>query len=77
MEQINAWRTGRHCIFKNIVHLIFVTKYRRDVGEIAGIEWRSRSCSSAGQCPSEIGCLEFGGKTEREVFVFSASRVLA
>ena len=24
-----AWRTGRSCIFKNIVHLVFVTKYRR------------------------------------------------
>ncbi|WP_171302359.1 transposase, partial [Acinetobacter indicus] len=25
------WRTGRSCIYKNIVHLVFVTKYRRDV----------------------------------------------
>ena len=25
------WRTGRSCIFKNYVHLVFVTKYRRDV----------------------------------------------
>ena len=25
------WRTGRLCIFNNIVHLVFVTKYRRDV----------------------------------------------
>ena len=24
-------RHGRHCVFKNIVHLVFVTKYRRDV----------------------------------------------
>ncbi|WP_290446984.1 transposase, partial [Acinetobacter indicus] len=25
------WRTGRSCVFNNIVHLVFVTKYRRDV----------------------------------------------
>lgn len=25
------WRTGRSCVFKNYVHLIFVTKYRRGV----------------------------------------------
>ena len=26
-----AWRTGRICVFKNFIHLVFVTKYRRDV----------------------------------------------
>lgn len=25
------WRTGKHCIFKNTYHLVFVTKYRRGV----------------------------------------------
>ncbi|TMP41268.1 transposase, partial [Pseudoalteromonas sp. S1650] len=25
------WRTGRSCLFKNNAHLVFVTKYRRDV----------------------------------------------
>ena len=35
-EAIKKWtlahiRHGRHCIFKNRVHLVFVTKYRRDV----------------------------------------------
>lgn len=25
------WRTGRSCVYKNQVHLVFVTKYRRDV----------------------------------------------
>src|SRR5687767_13094022 len=24
-------RHGRHCVFKNFVHLVFVTKYRRNV----------------------------------------------
>lgn len=31
MEQLNQWRTGRSCVFKNNVHLVFVTKYRRNV----------------------------------------------
>ena len=26
-----VWRTGRKCVFKNFVHLVFITKYRRDV----------------------------------------------
>jgi len=26
---IDNWRHGRYCVFKNYVHLIFVTKYRR------------------------------------------------
>lgn len=26
-----AWRTGRKCVFKNFVHLVFITKYRRNV----------------------------------------------
>ena len=25
------WRTGRSCVYKNHIHLVFVTKYRRDV----------------------------------------------
>jgi len=25
------WRTGRSCVFKIFLHLVFVTKYRRDV----------------------------------------------
>jgi len=31
MKDNFEWRTGRHCIFKNLVHLVFITKYRRDV----------------------------------------------
>ncbi|MBF0206132.1 MAG: IS200/IS605 family transposase [Oligoflexia bacterium] len=25
------WRTGRSCVFKNFIHLVFITKYRHDV----------------------------------------------
>jgi len=31
MEETFPWRTGRSCLYKNYVHLIFVTKYRRGV----------------------------------------------
>ena len=31
MTQNYEWRTGRHCVFKNYYHLVFVTKYRRRV----------------------------------------------
>ena len=31
MQVTNGIRTGRHCVFNLHVHLVFVTKYRRDV----------------------------------------------
>jgi len=31
MEKNNEIRHGRHCVFKIHVHLVFVTKYRREV----------------------------------------------
>src|SRR5712692_1908356 len=31
MAEENWFRTGRHCVFKLHVHLVFVTKYRRSV----------------------------------------------
>ncbi|MDR1946556.1 MAG: IS200/IS605 family transposase [Desulfovibrio sp.] len=31
MENVNDIRTGRHCVFRMHVHLVFVTKYRRGV----------------------------------------------
>jgi putative transposase len=31
MENNNEIRRGRHCVFNMHVHLVFVTKYRRDV----------------------------------------------
>jgi len=31
MENVNELRTGRHCVFRMHVHLVFVTKYRRGV----------------------------------------------
>jgi putative transposase len=31
MDKEQAYRTGRHCVFTLHAHLVFVTKYRRDV----------------------------------------------
>lgn len=31
MEDLSNWRRGRYCLFKNNIHLVFVTKYRHDV----------------------------------------------
>ncbi len=31
MGKMQDYRTGRHCVFALLVHLVFVTKYRRDV----------------------------------------------
>ena len=31
MSNTNDFRTGRHCVFKLHVHLVFVTKYRKKV----------------------------------------------
>lgn len=31
MKAKYEWRTGLSCLFKNIIHLVFVTKYRRNV----------------------------------------------
>ncbi|MBD5606008.1 MAG: IS200/IS605 family transposase [Candidatus Eremiobacteraeota bacterium] len=31
MKEDFYWRTGRYSIFKNFIHLVFVTKYRRNV----------------------------------------------
>ena len=31
MIDMYEWRTGRSCIYKNHIHLVFVTKYRRNV----------------------------------------------
>jgi len=30
MDKNFKFRTGRSCVFKNYIHLVFVTKYRRD-----------------------------------------------
>ena len=31
MKKSNEFRTGRHCVFNMHVHLVFVTKYRKNI----------------------------------------------
>lgn len=42
MDTASKYRTGRHCVFVLHVHLVFITKYRRDVLSdlaIADLKW--------------------------------------
>ena len=49
MENTNAFRTGRHCMFKLHVHLVFVTKYRRQVFDAAAHETLHAICTKVCQ----------------------------
>ena len=59
----HPWRTGRSCIYKNITHLVFVTKYRRDVftSEILSRikEIFLETCEQM-----EVELIEFGGEDD-------------
>lgn len=60
---MSEWRTGRSCLFKNNVHLVFVTKYRRGVFTKAMLvrakEIMEETCK---QMDCEL--LEFGGEDD-------------
>lgn len=49
MENTNEFRTGRHCVFKLHVHLVFVTKYRRQVLDAAAHETLRAICTKVCQ----------------------------
>ena len=57
------WRTGRSCVFKNTVHLVFVTKYRRDVFTV---EILQRLKEIFNETCEQMDCelLEFGGEDD-------------
>ena len=56
-----SWRTGRSCLFKNHVHLVFVTKYRRGVFTKEMLERTGVIIAeTCGQMDCEL--LEFGGE---------------
>jgi putative transposase len=55
------WRTGRSCIYKNNVHLVFVTKYRRDVFTLEMLHrLKEIFIETCQQMDCEL--LEFGGE---------------
>mgnify|MGYP001614687766 CR=1 FL=1 len=76
MDNTNTWRTGRHCIFKNIVHLIFVTKYRRDVLTAMML---SRLGALFSQTCQQMDCelLEFNGEADHVHLLVSVHPKLA
>jgi putative transposase len=63
MEKVNEIRSGRHCIFNLHVHLVFVTKYRRDVFSIEILEDLRDIFSSV--CKDfEAELVEFDGESD-------------
>lgn len=70
------WRTGRSCVFKNNIHLVFVTKYRRDVLTLEMLDRLkvifNETCL---QLDSEL--LEFGGEDDHVHLMISAHPKIA
>jgi putative transposase len=63
MSNDYEWRTGRHCVFKNHMHLIFVTKYRRGVFTDAMLE-RVKEVMEQTMKQMDGELLEFGGEDD-------------
>lgn len=63
MSKDYEWRTGRHCVFRNHMHLVFVTKYRRSVFTDAMLE-RLNAVFAETMEQMEGTLLEFGGEDD-------------
>lgn len=63
MANDNDLRTGRHCVFKMHVHLVFVAKYRRKVFDGNAIE-RLRAIFGKVCTDFEAELLELGGEDD-------------
>ena len=63
MSNEYQWRTGRSCVFKNNVHLVFVTKYRRDVFSLEMLE-RMRELFLETCEQMDVELTEFGGEDD-------------
>lgn len=64
MKKEFEWRAGRSsCIFKNFIHLVFVTKYRRDVFTKKTLEQLEElfleTCEQM-----DVKLIEFGGEDD-------------
>jgi putative transposase len=57
------WRTGRACVYKNNVHLVFVTKYRRGVFTKQMLE-RVHEIIKETCLQMDCELLEFGGEDD-------------
>jgi len=62
MEEFN-WRIGRSCLFKNFIHLVFVTKYRRGVFTKKILE-RLHELFSETCIQMDARLIEFGGEDD-------------
>lgn len=57
------WRTGRSCLFKNTIHLVFVTKYRKNVFDNLMLDrLKQLIAETCIQLSSEL--IEFGGEDD-------------
>ena len=63
MSKDYEWRTGRHCFFRNHMHLVFVTKYRKSVFTDAMLE-RLNAVFAETMEQMEGTLLEFGGEDD-------------
>ncbi len=58
-----SWRTGRSNVFKNFLHLVFVTKYRRGVLNADMLETlKSVFLETCAQMDGEL--IDFGGEDD-------------
>lgn len=71
-----VWRTGRSCVFKNFVHLIFVTKYRRNVFSAPMLKRLNAIFSETCQ-QMNVQLLEFGGEDDHVHLMVSCPPSLA
>src|ERR1700722_17889172 len=70
------WRTGRSCVFKNNVHLVFVTKYRRDVLTAEMLDTLKEIYhETCAQMDCEL--LEFGGEDDHVHIMVSVNPKVA
>ena len=70
------WRTGRSCLYKNTVHLIFVTKYRRDVLTLNMLDRLQEIFIETAQ-QMECELLEFGGEDDHVHLMISVNPKIA
>ena len=63
MSGKHEWRTGRSCIFNNNVHLVFVTKYRRDVFTLEMLD-RIKELMLETCRQMDVELIEFGGEDD-------------
>ena len=70
------WRTGRSCVYKNHVHLVFVTKYRRNVFTRVMLNRLKEICSETCE-QMDCSLLEFGGEHDHVHMMVAAHPKIA